>query len=342
MKALVFHGKQNVTFEQVTAPNAGPGEVLIKVSACGICGSDLHGYLGHSARRTAHAPLIMGHEFTGTVAAIGPGSNGALGVGRRVVIQPQIACGTCRACRSGLNNICPNMAILGIERAGGFAELVSVPEDRVFALPDNITDAQAAMTETLAVEVHLFRHFVPPLARVVVVIGAGAQGLLAAQLARLSGAEQVIVADRVPERLALAAQLGATRTIQSDREDAVKIVLAGTDGWGADVVIDAVGAPSVRQQGVAMLQPGGTLALIGLGVGETELNFLPVVGRELRIQGSYCYSDDEFLRALDLIASGQVRVDAMLHEAPLESGAALFQQLIDAPAGLTKVLLAPG
>jgi 2-desacetyl-2-hydroxyethyl bacteriochlorophyllide A dehydrogenase len=340
MQALVFYGTSQLRLEEYPVPEPPPGEVLIHVSACGICGSDLHGYLGHSARRTAHIPLVMGHEFSGSVAALGAGVIG-ISTGDRVVVQPQMSCGHCRACRAGKSNICPNMAILGIERAGAFAEYVSVPANRVFRIPAGLGDAEASLTETLAVEVHLFRQFAALYPRTVVVLGAGAQGLFAVQLARSAGAAQIIASDLFDDRLELAARSGATLTLRPDQSDPVKQVLALTDGWGADLVIDAVGAPSTRAQGVAMLAPGGTLALVGLGVGETTLNFLPVVGRELTIQGSYCYSDDDFLLALEMLASGAVRPEGMLHAAPLREGAAYFQRLVDAPTGLTKVVLTP-
>jgi 2-desacetyl-2-hydroxyethyl bacteriochlorophyllide A dehydrogenase len=338
MQALVFHGLRQLSVEAVPEPVLKPGEVLVQVAVCGICGSDLHGYLGHSARRNASIPLIMGHEFTGQIAALGPDFSGDLAVGQRVVVQPQISCGRCRACRSGLANICPNMSILGIERAGAFAERVAVPAQRVFPLPDGLSDTHGALIETLAVEVHLFRQMARPLLRTVVVLGAGAQGLLAAQLARLGGASQIIVTDLMPHRLRLAEQMGATAVLRAD-EDVVAGILRLTDGWGAEFVIDAVGASTTRQQGVAVLAPGGTFGLVGLGPGETTLNFVPVINRELVLHGSYCYSDDDFLRALELLAAGHIQVGSMLELEPLREGAALFERLMDPAAGLTKVLL---
>jgi 2-desacetyl-2-hydroxyethyl bacteriochlorophyllide A dehydrogenase len=341
MRALVFHGRQRLELEEVAEPRPAAGEVLVQVAACGICGSDLHGYLGHSARRSAHVPLIMGHEFTGRIVEIGEGVNSSLAVGDRVIVQPQISCGRCRACRAGLGNICPNMAIIGIERPGAFAEVVAVPTDRVFGLPADLSDVDGALVETLAVEVHLFRHMTPPLLRTVVILGAGAQGLLAAQLAKLAGATQVIVTDRIAERLALAKRLGASITIEADQENLVQRILDSTDGWGADLVVDAVGAPITRQQAIAVLAPGGTLGLIGLGKGETTLDFLPVVNKELQIRGSYCYSDDDFQRALELLAARQIKVQDMIQVAPLAEGESYFQRLLGESTGLTKVLLRP-
>jgi L-iditol 2-dehydrogenase len=341
MQALVFHGIHQLIVEDAPEPVLAPGEVLVQVAACGICGSDLHGYLGHSPRRTRSIPLIMGHEFTGQVAALGPDVPDGLRVGQRVVVQPQISCGRCRACRAGLTNICPNMAILGIERAGGFAERVVVPAHRLFPLPDALSDQEGALVETLAVEVHLFRQMARPLMRTVVVLGAGAQGLLAVQLARRTGASQIIVTDMVPHRLRLAEQMGATATLRADGE-VVATIMRLTGGWGADFVVDAAGAAATRRQGVAMLAPGGTLGLVGLGPGDTPVDFGPVINRELTLQGSYCYSDDDFMLALELIAAGHIQVSAMLEVAPLREGASCFEQLLDPAGSLTKVLLQPG
>jgi L-iditol 2-dehydrogenase len=340
MQALVFHGEHQLVMEDLPEPVLAPGEVLVQVSACGICGSDLHGYLGHSARRNRSIPLVMGHEFTGRVLELGPGVTGEAQVGQRVVVQPEIYCGRCPACRAGLTNICPNMLILGIERAGAFAERVAVPADRLFPLPDGLSERDGALVETLAVEVHLFRHTPQPLLRTVAVLGAGAQGLLAVQLARLAGASQVIATDMMPHRLRLAEQMGATATLRGDG-DVVASIKDLTGGWGADFIVDAVGASATRRQGIAALAPGGTLGLIGLGPGETPVDFGPVINRELVLHGSYCYSDDDFLRAMELIAGGQIQVDAMLDVAALREGASCFEKLMDPAAGLTKVVLQP-
>ncbi len=318
MDALVFRGTRQITFERVPVPTPGPGEVLIKVSNSGICGSDLHGYLGHSARRTAHIP------------------------GERVVVQPQITCRRCPACRSGRANICPNMQIVGIERAGAFAEYVSVPADRVFPIPDSLSERHASLVETLAVEVHLFAAMVQPILRSVAIFGAGAQGLFAVQLARLTGAEQIIVSDLMPSRLALAERLGATHTFQADKVSVSREVSRLTDGWGVDFSVDAVGAPAIRQEATAVLAPGGTLGLVGLGRGETVLDFLPVVNKELSIKGSYCYTDGDFQRALDLVAHGTIEVESMIDNAPLREGADYFEQLLAPGTPFTKVVLAIG
>ena len=340
MQALVFHGQHQLALEDAPEPVLAPGEVLVQVAACGICGSDLHGYLGHSARRTRSIPLIMGHEFTGRIAALGPQVETVLSIGQRVVVHPQISCGRCPACRAGRANICPNMSIVGIERAGAFAERVAVPAHRVFPLPDGLGDLEGALVETLAVEVHLFRQVARPLLRSVVVLGAGPQGLLAVQLARRAGASQIIATDLIPHRLRLAEQMGATTVLHGD-EDVVASILRLTDGWGAEFIVDAAGVAATRRQGVAALAPGGTLGLIGLGPGETPIDFGPVINRELVLRGSYACSDDDFTHALGLLAGGHIQVASMLEVAPLREGASCFEQLIDPAGGLAKVLLQP-
>src|SRR5579859_645063 len=333
MHALVFHGEQQLALEDVPEPVLAAGEVLVQVAACGICGSDLHGYLGHSPRRNRSIPLVMGHEFTGRVAAAGPGATGDLAEGERVVVHPQISCGRCRACRAGLSNICPNMSILGIERAGAFAEYVAVPADRLFRLPADLSDQDGALVETLSIQVHLFRQVARPLLRNVVVLGSGPQGLFAVQLARLAGASQIIATDLIPHRMQLATQMGATTVLRGD-EDVVGRVLELTNGWGADFIVDAAGAPATRRQGIAALAPGGNLGLVGLLPGETPVEFNAVVNRELVVRGSYSCTDDDLARSLELLASQQIMLEGMLELAPLREGVSCFERLLDPMSGL--------
>lgn len=341
MKALVFRGERQIAVEEVCDLLPGRGEVLIDVAYCGICGSDLHGYLGHSARRNRSIPLVMGHEFSGRIAALGEGVEGRLTVGQRVAVQPASGCGVCPACRSGRAHVCPTMSIVGIERAGAFAPTVVVPADRVFALPDTLSDQVATLAETLAVEVHLFRDMAPALPRTILVLGAGAQGLLAVQLARLMNAPEIIVSDVVPARLALAERLGATRTLHAREQDLPAEIKALTGGWGVEFAIETTGAPAARLQGLAALAPGATFGLVGLGEGKTTVDFLPIVARELIVRGSYCYSDDDFQRSIELLATGQVEGEPMLSVASLSEGPDAFEALVSDPGDRIKVLLQP-
>lgn len=341
MQALVYYGKGDLRYESVATPILRSGEVLIKVEACGICGSDLHGYLGHSPRRNATIPLIMGHEISGRIAGLGENVPLHLSDEMRVIVQPQFSCGICPACLAGNTNVCPKSGLIGIERHGGFAEFVAVPADRVFPIPDDLSAERAAMVETLAVEVHAFERYVPPHIETLAVIGAGAQGLLVVQLAKLRGIPRIIVLDLISERLELAKMLGATHTIDAHNEDAVERVLHITEGWGADVVIDAAGGVKARQQGVRMLAPAGICILIGLGKGETEIDFNPVIMRGQTLQGSYTYTDTAFQNALSLLISEQIMVDGLLTTAPLAEGVRLFRQLTTSLASVVRVMFKP-
>ncbi|MDE2125292.1 MAG: alcohol dehydrogenase catalytic domain-containing protein [Armatimonadetes bacterium] len=339
MKALVFRGERQLAVEEAPEPRPAAGEALIEVSCCGICGSDLSGYLGHSARRNRSVPLIMGHEVCGTVRDITPGAGDAVAIGDRVALQPVIACGTCPACRRGSPHLCPSMSLIGIERHGGFAPLLAAPVNRLFPIPDSLPDSAAALCETLAVEVHLFREFAPPLLRCTVVLGCGPQGLLAIQLARLAGANPIVAVDIAPYRLETARKMGAAFTVDARSDSVNGQVMALTDGWGSEFVVETSGASAMRAGAPGLVAPGGTLALIGLGAGETEMNFLPVVAKEIRIQGSYCYRDDDFVRALELLSTGSIDTAGMTTVSPLADGAQLFDTLVTDPGRLVKVLL---
>lgn len=341
MKALVFHGTRRLTVEETPEPALRPDEARIAVAYCGICGSDLHGFLGHSARRSRNVPLIMGHEFSGRVVELGKTAGRQELLGSRVTVQPQIACGDCPACRSGRANVCPNMSIVGIERPGAFASTVCVPANRIFPIPDCLSDRAATLVETLAVEIHLFRQMAPALPRNVLVLGAGAQGLLAVQLARVAGIPEIIVSDVVPARLRAARALGATTALNARETDPVQAVRDLTAGWGVEFAIETAGAPAARVQGLAALAPGATLGVVGLGEGPTTLDFLPLVARELNVRGSYCYTDDEFQRSIELLASGQVRSEELLSVVSLTAGPSAFATLTDAPNEEIKVLLQP-
>jgi 2-desacetyl-2-hydroxyethyl bacteriochlorophyllide A dehydrogenase len=339
MQALVFRGERQIEIEEVQTATPGENELLIEVAYCGICGSDVSGYLGHSPRRNRSIPLVMGHEFSGRVVAAGAGVKDPAIVGQRVAVQPISSCGRCHACRAGQRQICPNMSLIGIERAGAFAPYVTVPADRAFVLPDYLADKDAALAETLAVEVHLFRRQAASLLRSVLVLGAGAQGMLAVQLAAKVGVETIIVTDVVPERLTAALGMGATHTLNAKETDVPKAVMELTFGWGAELAIETTGVPAARVSGANSLAPGGTLGLVGLGDGVTTLNVLPIVAKELNVRGSYSYNDDDFQRSLELLASGAIRTDDMVTILPLTAGPAAFVDLVEHPSGSVKVLL---
>ncbi len=312
-------------------PRPEPGQVVVQVSRVGICGSDLHGYLGKSKIRVP--PLIMGHEFTGHIVEAASGFR----QGQRVVVQPLVSCGECRYCRSGRSEICLQRKVLGAHLPGAFADQVAAPADNVYPLPDDLSLSTGALVEPLANAVHMISLARESLFGDVVVIGAGTLGLLTLQAALLAGAQRAIVADTDDGRLAVARSLGASATVNPRADDLVAAVRDITGG-GADVVVDAVGHSVTRQQAVACCANGGTAILLGLADVETSLNCLDITNRQVRVQGSYGSNDSDFRAALRLLTSGRIDTASWVSEMPLRDGARAFQRLTDSPQGLVKVV----
>lgn len=312
-------------------PRPEPGQVVVQVSRVGICGSDLHGYLGKSKIRVP--PLIMGHEFTGHIVE----AAGGFGQGQRVVVQPLVNCGECRYCRSGRSEICLQRKVLGAHLPGAFADQVAAPAGNVYPLPDDLSLSTGALVEPLANAVHMISLARESLFGDVVVIGAGTLGLLTLQAALLAGAQRAIVADTDDGRLAVARSLGASATVNPRADDLVAVARDITGG-GADVVVDAVGHSVTRQQAVACCANGGTAILLGLADVETSLNCLDITNRQVRVQGSYGSNDSDFRAALRLLTSGRIDTASWVSEMPLCDGARAFQRLTDSPQGLVKVV----
>jgi L-iditol 2-dehydrogenase len=324
--------------QEVPQPQPGLGEVLIRVAAAGICGSDVHGFRGQSARRKP--PLVMGHEFTGQVVALGPGVDD-LPTGQMVVVNPLLPCGTCEWCLSGRGHICPYRKLIGMDRPGAFADYVVVPRRAIFPLPDGMSPTLGAMAEALANSVHIIQQNISGLTRGVAVIGAGTQGLLALQMAKLAGISPRLITDMESYRLEMARRLGADLAIQAREQDPVQTVLDFTDGRGVDLVIEAVGHDVTRRQAIAMAAPGGRIVFLGLHEVHSELDCQAIVARELTVRGSYAYSPHDFLTALDLLANRRVEVTSWLDEAPLTEGQHVFEALADHPGQWIKVALIP-
>ena len=333
MKSLISMGPHHVKFGDWEEPRILPGHVLIEVAACGICGTDLHVYNGLPA--TWPVPGIRGHEFAGHVIAWADDIEGFQD-GDRVVVQPLVYCGQCRYCCSGQTNLCANLYLIGGEQPGGFAEQVAVPSSSLFKLPENLSLKQAALIETLATSVHAFEQNLSGILRSVAVLGAGAQGIFAVQLAKLAGAKLIAVSEMVPYRLTMAQKLGATNIINAAQENAVEAIFAMTDGEGVDLVIEAAGQAVTRQQATQLLRPGGTAIFLALGTEPTPIDFMSVVPRELHLRGTQCYTDSDFALAIELLANGEIISDPLITEMPLEKGAAAFEMLASNPGGNDK------
>lgn len=343
MKALVLAEYKKLQLTEVEAPKPGTGEVLIRVGACGICGSDVHGYDGSSGRRIP--PIVMGHEAAGRIAAVGAGVTG-LQEGDRVTFDSTIYCGECAFCKRGEMNLCDRRQVLGVScgdyrRAGAFAEFVAVPARVVYRLPESISFAEAAMLEAVAVALHAVRlagEITPETSALVV--GAGTIGVLTLQALKAAGCERVFVSDVDETRLKLGRELGATATLLASQAEAE--ILRKTNGVGVDLAMEAVGGNATVSAAIASVRKGGTVVLVGNIAPEVTLPLQNVVTRQIRLQGS-CASAGEYPHAIELMASGAIRVKPLISAiAPLSEGPQWFERLYAREPNLMKVVLTPG
>ncbi len=344
MKSLLLSSYNNLEIAEMPVPAVGAGEVLVRVEACGICGSDVHGYDGGSGRRIP--PIVMGHEAAGTVASVGSGVTG-FAVGDRVTFDSTVYCGECAFCRSGEVNLCDNRQVIGVScgdyrRHGAFAEYVLVPQRIMYQLPAGISFSEAAMLEAVSVALHAVRVSESKGGETALVIGAGMIGLLTLQAARAAGCATVLIADIDETRLSLAREVGADATLLGSGTDLTAEVLRRTEGRGVDITYEAVGRNETVATAIDCARKGGTVTLIGNIRPEVTLPLQKVVSRQLRLQGS-CASSGEYPQAIELIAGGKIKVGPLITAvAPLEEGPRWFSRLHAGEPNLMKVILSPG
>ena len=339
MQGLMYEGPGQLRMMDVKDPVPAAGEALIRVTACGICGSDVHGYLGTTGRRTP--PMVMGHEFVGVVDRLGPGVT-RVRPGDRVAVQPLIFCGTCPACRQGLTNRCPVRSMFGVLQVNGaMAERIAVPERLIYALPSSVDDVHGSLLEPLAVAYSAVRRAGSAEAQYALVIGAGTIGLMVVQMLRsLRPGTKILVMDVNARRLLLARELGAADTLVPPGDDIKRWLAAATASEGVSLAFEVVGAAATVQQALAALEPGGTCVWVGNAARMIELNMQEVVTRELDIRGTYAYTHAAFGEALNILASGRLNLDPMISRvAPLKEGPALFEKLAQGKDNLIKAIL---
>jgi len=341
MKALLLEAYNKLVYTEVPDPEIGAHEVLIHVSACAVCGSDVHGLDGTTGRRVP--PLIMGHEASGVIEAMGTDVTGWQ-PGERVTFDSTIYCGTCWHCRRGEINLCDNRRVLGVScdeyrQHGAFAEFVSVPEHILYRLPEGVGFEQAALVEALAIAVHAVRRVQVSLNDTALVVGAGNIGLLVIQVLKSCGCSPVIAADIDENKLEWARKAGADILINSGSSDLQREIRK--IGRGVDVAVEAAGTSASVQSAISALRKGGTLSLVGNISPAIELPLQQVVTREIDVRGS-CASRGEYPLCLDLITRKAVDVDFMISAvAPLSEGARWFDRLYRRERDLMKVVLTP-
>jgi L-iditol 2-dehydrogenase len=306
MRTSVLTGVKSLEIEDRSVPVPGTGEVLVQIGAVGVCGSDVH-YFRHGkiGDFVVDGPLVLGHEASGRIAAVGEGVD-ASRVGQRVAIEPQRPCGKCRECRAGAYNLCPRMEFYATPPIdGAFAEYAVIQNAFAHVIPDNVSDEAAALLEPLSVAIATMRkaHVVPGSS--VLIAGAGPIGIICAQAARAFGAAEVIVTDLVEERRERALTYGATRVMDPSVTD------VATAGLDVNAFIDASGAPRAVFSGIKAVRRGGYAVLVGLGNPEMSLPIEHIQNYEVSVTGIFRYTDT-WPAAIHLVASGAVELDSLV------------------------------
>jgi len=343
MKALVLEEYNKLVYRDIPDPEMASDEVLVKVKAAGICGSDIHGMDGSTGRR--QPPLVMGHEAAGTIASLG-GEVRGWKVGDRVTFDSTIYPLDDWYTRKGLYNLSDGRMVLGVSpgewtRHGAFAEYVNIPAHILYQIPDEVSFTQAAMVEPVAVAAHAVDLTPLQWNDTAVVVGTGMIGLFVIQVLRAKGCGTIVAVDTDAHKLKLAKEWGADVAFSPGEDDVATEVKALTAGRGADVAFEVVGVSASLQTAIGTVRRGATVTLVGNLSPMVELPLQAVVTQQIRLQGS-CAICGEYPAALDMIARGDVSVEAILSaEAPLSEGAQWFKRLYDKEPGLIKVVLTP-
>ncbi len=343
MEALVLEEARGLHLRDVPKPEVGAHDVLIQVKACGICGSDVHGYDGSTGRRIP--PLIMGHEAAGIITEVGSDVT-AYKLGDRVTFDSTVSCGHCAYCLQGDVNLCDNRQVLGVScgdyrRNGAFAEYVVVPDHIVYSLPDSFPYEKAALIEAVSIAVHAAKitHIKPGSS--CVVIGAGMIGLLAVQAFKHYGCSPVFAVDLEQSKLDIAKSLGADATFLATDPDLFRKLNEAAGGQGIDIAAEVVGAQKSITTAIEAVRRGGTVTLIGNLSPKVEIPLQAVVTRQLSLLGS-CASAGEYKECIELMENGAINVDPLISAvAPLKEGAEWFDKLYNRAPGLMKVILQP-
>lgn len=331
MKALVYTAPKSLSYREEPAPMVPPGECLVRVEAVGICGSDMHAYLGHDGRRPA--PLILGHEAAGIVVD-GPGA------GRRVTVNPLATCGECPACRSGRENLCPKRQILSMApRQGAFAEFIAIPASNLVDIPDHVSFDKASLAEPLACGWHGVRlgartMDIPLAAARCLVIGGGAIGLGAALALKAQGAADITISEANQNRIPALKSAGDFKIATPGD------VMAANPG-GYDLVIDGVGFSATRETASKVVRPGGVIVHIGLGDAAGGLDIRRMTLQEITFIGAYTYTPQDFRDTAEAIFDGRLGSLDWMQIRALEDGATAFSDILDGRAASPKIILKP-
>lgn len=328
MKALMYQGPRKLEVVDIPRPVPKKGELLLKIKACGICGSDVHGYMGITGRRLE--PMIMGHEFSAEIVELG--ENTALGfqIGDRVAVQPCVSCWQCIKCKEGYNNVCDHRNFMGaLDYNGAMAEYMCVPEKQAYRLPDDMSYKAGALIEALAVAYSAVKKAGNLEGKNVVVIGGGTIGQMVLMCAKVQKPKRLLLSDLSDFRLSTARSLGADVTINPSVVDLLEEVKNAFDGEKADVTFEAVGIGPTVAQALVSLKSQGTCVWIGNSAKTIEANMQDIVTGEKKIYGSYLYTHEEFGETIDFIHNNQLDLSSLISkEVSLEEAPRMFDDLI--------------
>jgi L-iditol 2-dehydrogenase len=343
LKALVLKDYNLFSYEDAPMPEVGAEEVLVKIMACSICGSDVHGIDGSSGRR--QPPIIMGHEAAGIIEKVGKDVED-YEVGERVTFDSTVYCGKCFYCNQGKVNLCDHRIVLGVScedyrRNGAMAQYLTVPERILYKLPEKVKFEQAALIEPLAIALHAVNQTPITINDQAVVFGVGTIGSLIVQILRVAGCGKIIAVDLDQSKLDLACKNGADIGLNPGKINIIEKIKELTNGRGADIAFEAIGISKTVNYAISTLRKGGALTLVGNVSTSIDFPLQSVVTREILINSS-CASAGEYRASIDMIVREDVNVDAILSAVvPLKEGASWFERLSAGEAGLMKVVLKP-
>lgn len=343
MKALIYTEPYKLEYSDFPDPSIGDDDILVRVKACGICGSDIQGYTGKTGRRIP--PLIMGHEAAGIIEQVGKNVKD-FQTGGKVCFDSTVYCDKCEQCRGGLYNRCLSREVLGVstpdfKRHGALAEFVSVPSWIVSKIPNNMQFTHAALLEPVSIGAHAANRAGLSSEDTIMIMGAGTIGLCILLSCRVKGVGKIIVSDIDEFRLGVAEKLGADMVINPKKTDLKEMVLKETENKGADVTFEAVGLSDTFQAAVSVTKTGGELIAVGNVEKKVQFDLQKFVAGELTFKGSYA-SSGEFRDCIEPVASGKINVEPLISEClPLSDGPDAFERLLKAEENLLKIVLEP-
>lgn len=337
MKQAVMTAPGKIEFMDVQKPVPTEGEVLVEIKRIGICGSDIHVY--HGIHPYTSYPVVQGHEVGGIVAAVGNNVSG-IKVGDKITLMPQVTCGECYSCKHGMYHICESLKVMGFQTEGAGQEYFTLPAWNVLKLPESMSLDQAAMIEPIAVTVHALSRGGGVEGKRLIVLGAGTIGNLAAQVAKSSGAKSVMITDISPYKLEKARQCGIDFVVNTAQENLGDAITRSFGPEKADVILECVGVEATITDAVQYARKGSTIVIVGVFGRKPQIDLGLVQDRELTLVGTLMYQRADYERAIELVASGQMKLDEMItHRFPFSRYLDAYHAIEESIAGYLKVMI---